>query len=94
MMGIYHTASEREVLKEQVTKALPVAAALSPRANALLVEASDKNIYSWTIDNKHPEVSVKSLWQEVWYEGYPKPDYIWQSSASNNDFEPKYSLTP
>lgn len=94
MMGIYHTTSEREVLKEQVTKVLPTAAALSPRANSLLVEASDNNIYAWTIDNKHPEVSIKSLWQEVWYEGYPKPDYIWQSSASNNDFEPKYSLTP
>jgi phosphate transport system permease protein len=94
MMGIYHTTSEREVLTEQVTTTLPLAAALSPRANALLVEASDKNIYFWKIDNKHPEVSVKSLWQEVWYEGYPKPDYIWQSSASNNDFEPKYSLTP
>lgn len=94
MMGVYHTTSEREVLDEQVTKALPITAALSPRANALLVEASDKNIYVWTLDNKHPEVSIKSLWQEVWYEGYPKPDYIWQSSASNNDFEPKYSLTP
>jgi phosphate transport system permease protein len=94
MMGIYHTTSEREVIKEQVTKALPITAALSPRANELLVEASDKNIYVWKIDNKHPEVSIKSLWQEVWYEGYPKPDYIWQSSASNNDFEPKYSLTP
>jgi len=94
MMGIYHTTSEREVLKEQVTKTLPLAAALSPRANSLLVEASDNNIYAWTIDNKHPEVSIKSLWQEVWYEGYPKPDYIWQSSASNSDFEPKYSLTP
>jgi len=94
MMGIYHTTSEREVLKEQVTKTLPLAAALSPRANTLLMEASDNNIYAWTIDNKHPEVSIKSLWQEVWYEGYPKPDYIWQSSASNSDFEPKYSLTP
>ncbi len=94
MMGIYHTTSEREALKEQVTQALPITAALSPRANTLLVEASDKNIYVWKIDNKHPEVSIKSLWQEVWYEGYAKPDYIWQSSASNNDFEPKYSLTP
>jgi phosphate transport system permease protein len=94
MMGIYHTTSEREVLTEQVTKSLPIAAALSPRASALLVESSDKNIYFWKIDNKHPEISIKSLWQEVWYEGYPKPDYIWQSSASNSDFEPKYSLTP
>ena len=48
----------------------------------------------WTLDNKHPEVSIRSLWQEVWYESYPKPDYVWQSSSANSDFEPKYSLTP
>jgi phosphate transport system permease protein len=95
MMGVYHTTSEREVLREQVANSsLPLSAALSPRATALLVEASNSKIYFWKIDNKHPEISIKSLWQEVWYEGYPKADYIWQSSASNSDFEPKFSLTP
>ena len=39
-------------------------------------------------------MSLGSLWREVWYESYPKPDYIWQSSSANSDFEPKYSLTP
>jgi phosphate transport system permease protein len=96
MMGIYHTTAEREVMTEQVTQtqALPVASALSPRATALLVEVQSNNMYAWKIDNRHPEVSISSLWQQVWYEGYKQPDYIWQSSASNSDFEPKYSLTP
>jgi phosphate transport system permease protein len=94
LMGVYYTTSEREVLKESLFKALPVRSAIAPRANGLLVEANDANVYFWKLDNKHPEVSIKSLWQEVWYEGYGKPDYVWQSSAANNDFEPKYSLTP
>jgi phosphate transport system permease protein len=34
------------------------------------------------------------MWDEVWYEGYNDADYTWQSSASSNDFEPKYSLVP
>lgn len=34
------------------------------------------------------------MWGKVWYEGYDEPKYIWQSSAANNDFEPKFSLTP
>jgi phosphate transport system permease protein len=34
------------------------------------------------------------LWQKVWYESYPKPSYIWQSSSASNDFEPKMSLIP
>jgi phosphate transport system permease protein len=73
---------------------LPVAAVLSPRATVLLVQSTDGKMHLWHVDNEHPEVSIKSLWQQVWYESYPKPDYIWQSSSANNDFEPKYSLTP
>jgi phosphate transport system permease protein len=58
------------------------------------MQTANNTLRFWHIDNEHPEVSLSALWQEVWYESYPKPDYIWQSSASNNDFEPKYSLTP
>ena len=93
-MGIYHSTSEREMLKEQISNSYPVAGAISPRANAVLVQSDDGKINFWEVDNEHPEVSLKSLWQEVWYESYPKPDYIWQSSSANSDFEPKYSLTP
>ena len=35
-----------------------------------------------------------ALWQEVWYEGYPEPDYVWQSTSASDDFEPKLSLVP
>ncbi len=93
-IGIYYTTSERELIKESVATAAPVALALAPRANGFLLEASDNQIYAWHVENEHPEVSIKSLWQKVWYESYPKPDYIWQSSSASNDFEPKMSLTP
>jgi len=36
----------------------------------------------------------RALWQEVWYEGYPKPAYIWQSTSGSDDFEAKFSLVP
>jgi phosphate transport system permease protein len=94
VVGIYHSTAEREMVKDRVSTALPTAAVLSPRANALLLQAADDTLHFWRVDNEHPEVSVKSLWQQVWYESYPKPDYIWQSSSASNDFEPKYSLTP
>ncbi len=92
-IGIYHSTAEKELVKTHVSDSLSFAA-LSPRANALLLQSADSKLHFWKIDNEHPEVSLKSLWQQVWYESYPKPDYIWQSSAANNDFEPKYSLTP
>ncbi|MFI3221825.1 MAG: phosphate ABC transporter permease, partial [Methylococcaceae bacterium] len=71
MMGIYHSTSEREMIKERIGNALPISAAISPRANTVLVQSDDNRISYWKVENEHPEVSLQSLWQEVWYESYP-----------------------
>ncbi len=71
----------------------PLAIAISPRGDALLIE-SVAGITVWRIDNEHPEVSWQALWDKVWYESYAEPEYIWQSSAATNEFEPKYSFVP
>ncbi len=91
--GIYHTTAEKTLLTKEMGSAISEVA-LSPRANALLMLTKAGEFNFWTIDNDHPEVSLKALWQSVWYESYPKPDFVWQSSAATSDFEPKYSLTP
>jgi phosphate transport system permease protein len=93
-VGIYHSTAERELIKEPVSQSVPVALTQSPRANAFLLQDKDDKISFWTVHNEHPDISFASIWQEVWYESYPKPDYIWQSSSASNDFEPKMSLTP
>ncbi len=94
-ISLFNSTSERELVNANISDSSePVAAALSPRANRLLLETTDGKIHFWKIDNEHPEVSFKSIWQKVWYESYPQPSYTWQSSSASNDFEPKYSLTP
>ncbi len=93
-LSIYHSTAHRHLLSESFTSNPINHWALGPRATAMLLEDTDGKITRVSISNKHPEVSWSALWQEVWYENYKKPEYIWQSSASNNDFEPKYSLTP
>lgn len=70
------------------------AVAMSPRADFLLIEDAARRFHLWGVDNPHPEMSFSALWDEVWYESYSEPEYVWQSSASNNDFEPKYSFSP
>jgi phosphate transport system permease protein len=94
VVGIYHSTAERELVKKPAGDAGSIAATLSPKANAFLVQSGDNTLHFWHVENEHPEVSMKVLWQEVWYESYPKPSYIWQSSSASNDFEPKYSLVP
>jgi phosphate transport system permease protein len=39
-------------------------------------------------------VSLRTLFGKVWYEGYDRPEYVWQSSGASDDVEPKLSLTP
>jgi len=68
--------------------------AISPRADLWLAASADGDVETFVIHNEHPDVSVRTLWGKVWYEGYPEPIYSWQSSSAGNDFEPKFSLTP
>ncbi len=70
------------------------AAAIAPRSDYLVLADDAGLVRSLRLDNKHPEVSWSTLWSKVWYEGYPEPIYSWQSSSADNEFEPKFSLTP
>ncbi|CAA0091077.1 Phosphate transport system permease protein PstC [BD1-7 clade bacterium] len=92
---LFHSTAHRNVFDGKLIEgAQPNAVAMSPRANRLLVEASDNQIHVFEITNNHPEISWSSLWSKVWYESYDEPRYVWQSSSSSNDFEPKMSLMP
>ncbi|QRV25615.1 ABC transporter permease subunit [Marinomonas foliarum] len=93
LVAIYNATSTRQVLNEKLSNDNARLISFAPRANGLLLE-DDKGLHFFYVDNEHPEVSWSSLWGQVWYEGYQEPTYTWQSSAANNDFEPKYSLMP
>jgi len=94
-LGIYHATAERTVLRERgVLGEGAGAAALSARSNRLLALDDTGGLDVFAVDNRHPEVSWSSLWRAVWYENYPEPRYVWQTSAASSSFEPKFSLTP
>lgn len=93
-VGIFHTTAERTLLQKHLNPIAFREVTLSPRADSFLAENAQGQLQVWTIRNAHPEISWSALWSKVWYESYPEPQYIWQSSAASNDFEPKFSLTP
>jgi len=93
-LGIYHSTAKRLVHFQSLENLQPQQLALSPRANGLLIEGEKGSLGMLSIKNDHPEISFSSLWRKVWYENYEQPEYVWQSSASSNEFEPKFSLTP
>jgi len=95
-LELAHTTAHRITARAQLdtdgTPSVDVAA-LSPRADRLLLATGD-TMWVYAIDNPHPDVSAAALWTKVWYEGYTEPVLSWQSSAADNAFEPKFSLTP
>ncbi|MDO8863926.1 ABC transporter permease subunit [Haliea sp. E1-2-M8] len=93
-LQIYHTTSHRRLLSQDALPLGAGAAAISPRADALVYVDSNGDLRSWRIHNEHPDISWSALWNKVWYESYDEPAYVWQSSSADTDFEPKYSFAP
>jgi len=91
---INYSTSHRTLASFKIADANVRTLAWTSRGKHLLVEDDNALMHVYQIDNEYPEISWDVLWAKVWYEGYDKPDYIWQSSASNQDFEPKLSLVP
>lgn len=92
-LGVYYTTSQAKLWQGKVSEGAIKNFAIAPRANAALIVADNK-LTVLEVHNEHPEVTWSALWQEVWYEGYPEPGYIWQSTSASDDFESKFSLVP
>lgn len=94
---LWHVTSVRELgsleeaddrLREPV-----LALALAPREDGI-VALGAASLRTWKLDLRYPEAGLAGLFSKVWYEGYPGPEHVWQSSSGTDDFEPKLGLVP
>ncbi|MFT7259004.1 MAG: phosphate transport system permease protein [Glaciecola sp.] len=51
-------------------------------------------MHSLEIQNLQGITTLKSLFSEVWYEGYEEPAYVWQTSSAAENYETKFSIIP
>ncbi len=93
-LGLHYGTSARTLLMRQVSDQPITHAALAPRNNGLIWADGTGQIHHADLWNRHPEASIKALWQRVWYEGRSSRDFVWQSSSATDEFEPKFSLVP
>ncbi|EPO5390957.1 ABC transporter permease subunit [Vibrio cholerae] len=89
----HYTTSEKLVLFERAYQRAPQLVAMSEN-QAYLASYDQGKIWLAQVENRNPEVSFSALWQKVWYESYPEPEFVWQSTAATDDFEAKFSLVP
>jgi phosphate transport system permease protein len=71
-----------------------VAAEFAPKSDGLLLIDDRNNIGHYAMKDEHPEATLHTLFGKVWYEGYPQPEFVWQSTGGSDEFEPKLSLIP
>jgi phosphate transport system permease protein len=70
------------------------AVTFAPKADGVVAIDGDGGLVHWRLVNPHPEITLTTLFGKVWYEGYSRPDWVWQSTGGTDDFESKLSLTP
>ena len=66
----------------------------APKADGFLSLHADGRLNHYELSNPHPEVTLKTLFGKVWYEGYTEPEFVWQSTGGTDEFEPKMSIIP
>lgn len=93
-INLYHATSEKKLAELKTDGPGVQSLSFAPKGNGILALDGAGKLYDWNVKNSHPETSMKTLFGKVWYEGYSKPEYVWQSTGGTDDFEPKLSLTP
>ena len=66
---------------------------VAPKGDAVLAVTGEGMTW-WNFDAGHPEVSIRTLFRPVWYEGYSEPDHVWQTSSGQDAAEAKLGLWP
>jgi len=89
-----HMTSERTVLSFPATGEKVSSAFITPKMDGIVVKQENGGIARYDIQAPHPEITWKALFGKVWYEGYSRPEYTWQSTGGTDDFEAKFSLVP
>ncbi|WP_168402812.1 ABC transporter permease subunit [Erwinia amylovora] len=91
-LKLFASKQQGAILSRQLEAGVQMAQ-FAPQGDGLLVERAGAWQH-YRLDNPWPDVSWRSLWQKVWYENYPEPEYVWQATSANDDYQGKFSLVP
>jgi len=89
---LYHMTTG-ELLADAETEGGIELLQLLPKEDGLAALAGGR-LHRFTLDAGFPEAGIAALFAPIWYEGYPEPQHVWQSSSGTDEFEPKLGLMP
>ena len=91
---VHYATSEQTWLKLPVAESGIRAVAFAPKSDGFVTLDAAGQLALYEVRNPFPEVTLQTLFGAVWYEGYERPEHVWQSSSGSDEFEPKYGLMP
>jgi phosphate transport system permease protein len=91
---VFQATSEAKIIDIETPEGERVERVVMAPKNDGVVAFTPRGVVQWNVDLKYPEATLKSLFLPVWYEGYDRPEQVWQSSSGTDDFEPKFGLWP
>ncbi len=92
-IGVFHATTAQRRLFFQSGEEVS-ALVFAPKGNAVAALSPDGSFSRWDVKDDYPEITLKSVFSAVWYEGYDSPIHMWQSTGGTDEFEPKLGLLP
>jgi len=92
LLKVFASKQDGPILQHQLAPGI-LQAKFSPQGDSLLLERSS----GWEtlkLTNPWPDVTWRNFWQKIWYENYPKADWVWQSTNAGDSYQAKFSLIP
>jgi len=91
---VRHVTTGNLVAELETGDGSPVTTATTAPKEDGLYAATANGIVGSGLSADHPDVSLGVLFGRVWYEGYPGPTHVWQSTGGTDDDEAKLGLMP
>jgi phosphate transport system permease protein len=93
---LVHSTSDQVLFEFQrsTDPTSPAQSMMFPRGDGILLISETGALEAWQFRANHAEVTLRVLFNRIWYEGYGQPEFVWQSTAGTDLAEPKYSLIP
>jgi phosphate transport system permease protein len=91
---VHYSTSAQTLLKLPGNQQAIRTLTFSPKADGAVALTDQGELLTYAIHNPHPETTIAALFKSVWYEGYERPEHVWQSSSGSDDFEAKFGLVP
>jgi phosphate transport system permease protein len=93
-VAVHYATSEQTWLTVPAAESSIRAVSFAPKSDGFIALDAAGRLALYDLRNPYPDVTFRTLFGAVWYEGYERPEHVWQSSSGSDEFEPKYGLMP